>query len=71
MANYKIVWEIELEADNPLEAAKTAMEWIKDGSQQFYVQDTDTMKLSSVDLAEDGEDAVLPANEYMPLIEKL
>jgi hypothetical protein len=72
MPHYKVVLEIELEAETPLEAAKTLVEWLKDGSNHIYmVQDDDTHELFSVDLDEDDEDAVLPTklNDYQPLID--
>lgn len=68
---FKIVMEIEVPAENPLEAAKTLEKWIKenDSNFQYYVQDPDTQKIVSVDLQEEDEDAVLPVEYYHPLIE--
>lgn len=67
---YKVVWEIsELDAKNPLQAAKTAQNWIKQEAQQYYVQDQETNEIFSVDLQEEDEDAVLPVTgEYIPEI---
>jgi hypothetical protein len=72
MANFKIVWEIELEAQTPLEAAKTAQEWIKEplNNWQFYVQNEETKEISSVDLEEVDENAVFPVKSYHPLIKE-
>lgn len=70
---YKVVWEIELDAKNPLEAAKEALDCIKDGGESpycFYVQAEDSKEVFSVDLSEDDEDAVLSAPCYNPLIQK-
>ena len=72
---FKVVWEIELEAENPLEAAKKAQNWMQDKDslcQQFYVQQEGFEDvLASVDLLEEDEDAVLPVTEYKPLISRL
>jgi len=70
---YKISWEIELDADNPLAAAKEALEMHRDSnsvSTMFYVQAEGSKDVFSVDLNEDDEDAVLPVNaqDYSPLI---
>ena len=78
MAIFKVVYEIEVEAENPLEAAKTTLEYIQDNSglaQQFYVQeesDDEVKPIFSVDLNEEDEDAVLeiPTIMYIPLISK-
>jgi hypothetical protein len=69
--NYKVVYEIEIEADSPLEAAKQVAEWLKenDTSSMFYVQAEDDNKVFSIDLEEEDEDAVLPVHCYHPLIE--
>ncbi len=72
---FRVVWEIQLDADTPLDAAKTALDWIREDNttgnapHQFYVQEEDKNELFSVDLIEDDEDAVLPVTEYNPLIE--
>jgi hypothetical protein len=68
---FRVVWEIELDADTSLEAAKTAQEWISDsggGCQYYYVQDVETHEIVSVDLDEDDDNAVLPVKEYQALI---
>ena len=79
---FKVVYEIEIMAENPLEATKIALKWIKDEeseSLQFYVQETNetideetglevSMPLYSVDLLESDEDAVFQVKGYEPLI---
>jgi len=69
MATYSVVFEIEVDEENPLAAAQTVQEWIADPNKdwQFYVQGDD-QKIHSVDLSEDDEDAVLPVDDYEPLI---
>jgi len=70
MATFKIVWDIELEAESPLEAAKEAQDWLKSSGSnwQYYVQEVGEKEVFSVYLSEDDEDAVLPAENYQPLI---
>jgi len=76
MANFKLVIEIELDAENPLDAAKEFKNWVKEEydfqSYVFFFQNTETKELFSVDLSEDDEDAVLPVDlcDYQPEIEK-
>lgn len=67
---YKVVWEIsELDAESPLQAAKTAQSWLRKDNWQFYIQDVKTKEIFSVDLDEEDEDAVLPiTGEYLPEI---
>ena len=73
MANYRVVLEIEVNADTPLGAAKTVAGWLRtDDGYQYYVQEDKEHgrgKIFSVDLMDDDEDAVLPANDYTPLIQ--
>jgi hypothetical protein len=70
MAEFKIVWEIELSGDNPLEAAKTAKKWLEEnGCGVFTLQNVETKEIFSVDLNEEDEDAVLPVKIYEPLIQ--
>ena len=51
-----------IEAENPLEAAKKIVEWLKDGAENmiFDVMDEATEDAFTVDLAEEDNDAVLP-----------
>jgi len=70
MATFKISWEIEIDAETPLAAAKEAQKWMKaKGTDwQFYVQEEHDPDIYSVDLAEEDDDAVLLVHEYDPLI---
>jgi hypothetical protein len=73
MAFYKVVHEIEVDADSPLEAAKTIQEWMDEADHkwQFYVQEEKSAELFSVDLEKEDKDAVLPVEEYYPIIPAL
>jgi len=71
MANFKVIWEIELYANNHTDAAKIALKWIQDwtsSAHQFYVQESGCTKVYSVDLNEGDESAELPVTDYVPLI---
>jgi hypothetical protein len=70
MANYRVVYEIEVEAENSFEAARTVRDWLRNPNTewQFYVQNDKTLEVNSVDLSEADEDAVLPVDKYEPLI---
>lgn len=73
MATKRVVYEIEVEAETNIEAAKTVQDWLQNDpnqSWQFYVQDADTKKIVSVDLDEDESCMELPADNYTPMIEK-
>ena len=70
---YKVVWEIELDAENELEAAKTALNWLNEAGEGkvFIVQEennTVEKPIYLVNLLEEDEDAVLPMGQYKPLI---
>ena len=69
MATYSVVFEIEVDEETPLAAAQTVEGWLHDTTKQwqYYVQGDD-QKIHSVDLSEDDEDAVLPVDDYEPLI---
>lgn len=67
MATFKVVFEIEIEAESPFEGARTVQDWLLHNNWQFYVQD-DKGNVHSVDLQENDEDAVLPVDKYEPLI---
>jgi hypothetical protein len=76
MPVFKICWEIELDADTPLDAAKTALDWIQEDNitgnppHQFYVQEEGKKEVFSVDLAEEDEDAVIQCTDgYTPIID--
>ena len=71
MITHKVVLEIEVEADSPLEAAKQIQSWLDEGDSkwQFYVQPCDKSEdVFSVDLSEDDEDAVQELDNYIPMI---
>jgi hypothetical protein len=68
---YRIIWEVELDADNPLEAAKEALDYIIYGEAIFFEvwqerDDKDNLLdkpvIYGVDLLE-GEDAVFLIEE--------
>jgi len=68
---HRVVFEIEVEAETPLEAAKEVQKWLQDPKSdwQFYVQPCDKSgDVFSVDLSEEDEDAVLEADNYIPMI---
>ena len=69
MSIHKVVYEIEVDVANPLEAALEVNKIMKDSdtSLQFYVQSEDGL-MYSVDLAEESKDAVLSIMFYDPLI---
>ena len=73
MATFKVVLEIEVEAKTSLKAAKTVQEWFDDADTkwQFYVQESGSKKIESVDLNEDDSAAVLPVGAYEPMIQPL
>jgi hypothetical protein len=71
MSEYKVSWEININANSPLNAAKEALIIMQDtGSiaNQFYIQDEETEDIFSVDLDEEDENAVLPVDNYEPFI---
>ena len=71
MAQFKVVMEITVGAETPLEAAKTVQKWLQDPQSkwQYYVQKVGDKKIDSVDLDEEDEDAVLPVKDnYHPLL---
>ena len=70
MNEYNVSIEFNIGANSPLEAAKRVEEMIKDSKLQYYVQDDATKEITSVDLAEEDEDMVLPVSEYTPVIVK-
>lgn len=72
MANKRVVFEIEVDADSNIEAAKLVQDWLQNPNDnwQFYVQDVDTKNIESIDLDEDESCMAYPANNYVPLIQK-
>lgn len=70
MANKKVVFEIELDADSNVEAAKTVQEWLADGTKyQFYVQDVSTKQVVSIDLNHHESCQEQLIRNYKPIIE--
>ena len=69
MSIHKVVYEIEVDVANPLEAALEVNKIMKDSdvSPQFYIQSEDGL-MYSVDLSEEPKDAVLSIMFYDPLI---
>lgn len=60
---YIVKWEIELDADDPQEAAKTALAWLNDneGGGHIFTTKDENDECHSVDLDEDCiADSVLP-----------
>ena len=70
MKMYNLSLEINIQANSPLDAAKELESMIKEEGVcfQYYVQEDGCDEILSVDLAEEDEDAVLPANDYQPVI---
>lgn len=69
MKEFKIILEVRLDADTPVEAATLVEEWIKDDARFSYiVQDDETKEIFQVDLAADVDHEVSPMKEYKPLI---
>lgn len=69
MAKFNVIWDIEdIEAENPLEAAKKVQEWLRRDEWQFYVQNVETKEISSVDLQEEDNVAVLPVKNFKSII---
>ena len=70
---YSVVFEIEVDAETPLEAAKKVDEFFQDPKYfdkfwQFYVQGDDKV-IHSVDLYEEDEHASIIIDDYTPLIQ--
>jgi hypothetical protein len=72
MAQFSITWENEgVEAENPFEAAKEALEQIKCGyATVFTVLNEQTGEMHSVDLEEDEENAVFIMKNYVSVFER-
>ena len=73
MNHYKVVLELEVNAECPLEAAKAVEKMCREDDDKFIyvVQDDETEEIATVDLSEDDyKDSVLPHDDYEPMIEK-
>lgn len=70
MPEFKVSWEINIEANNPLEAAANCQDWLEDpqNNWQFYVQNEETKEIFSVDFEEEVENSILPVTNYTPFI---
>ena len=70
MANYYVVLEIETESDDPLSAAKNIQDYLHSPNTdwQYYVQESKSGDVFSVDLSENDDDAVHELDNYTPLI---
>lgn len=71
MAEFKVSLEIQLSAENPLEAAKLARQWAIEDPMIYVTQNEETGEICTVDLSEEDEAAVLPTGDsYVPFIVK-
>jgi hypothetical protein len=70
MANFRVTFEIEVEASCPLVAAMEVQRWLRKDDWQFYVQNSEDKKIYSVDLDEHDDDAVIEVEYYNPIITK-
>ena len=70
MITHKVVFEIEVEAENPLEAAKEVQSLLRDNDTdlQFYVQKDGEENTVIVDLSEKEEDPIFEISNYISLI---
>lgn len=70
MKTFNISLEFSLEAETALDAAKELQKWLVEDAEglQYYIQDDSNKKVYSVDLSEEDEDAVLPIENYTPII---
>ena len=71
MANFRISWEIDLDAVDSIDAARIALNIMRDKNcevEQFYVQNVETNEISLVDFK---EFEVLPVGNYSPMIKPL
>ena len=71
MATFKVVFEIDVDAETPLEAAKIVEDWLHNPNDhwQYYVQPCDKSEdVFSVDLDEDDSCAVIEIDNYIPSI---
>ena len=68
--NYRVILEMEVDSDDPLSAANQVAEWCRefDTNLQYYVQQSKSGDVFSVDLSEEDEDAVQEVDNYIPLI---
>ena len=67
---YRVVFEIEIFSEDPVEAVKEVQNWLRDENNgfMFYVQDTETEEKFIVDLDANPPELSTLEN-YTPLIE--
>ena len=68
---HRVVFEIEVDATDPMAAAKEIQRWLRNpnDSWQFYVQPCDKSEdVFSIDLQEDDSCAVQEVDNYIPMI---
>jgi len=67
---YRVVFEIEIFSEDPVEAVKEVQNWLRDENTgfMFYVQDTETEEKFIVDLDANPPELSTLEN-YTPLIE--
>lgn len=63
--NYKIVWEIDLDADDPIDAAQQAMNSVAFGTAKVFVLQDENEEMFSVDLE---DESMCELKGYKPLI---
>jgi hypothetical protein len=75
MKLFNVSFEISVESTDPLSAAETVQNWLRDGYWIFTVQDTETNQIFSVDLDtyhldEENDDTIIEIKkeDYKPLI---
>ena len=68
METFKVVFEIELNAQNPTEAARFVQDWLQNSSEnwQFNVQNKKSKKIHSIDLEQNT--IVEITDTYKPMI---
>lgn len=67
---YRVVFEIEVFSESPVEAVKEVQNWLRDENTgfMFYVQDTETEEKFTVDLDVNPPE-LSTLEHYTPLIE--
>lgn len=70
MAEFKVSFETTIEAPDPISAAKLVQEWRQNPENlwQYYVQNTKTKDIFSIDLEESKEDVLQIVNDYESFI---
>jgi len=70
MGNYRVILEVEVDANTPMGAAINVQDRLQDPNAdwQYYVQHSKSQRIYSVDLGQQEEDAVQEIDNYIPLI---